>query len=573
MADCDASEVDVLIEFRNATGFDEWNKSASDFELFARGFSSVLAQEAEDDEEDEEEGKEGGWDCDYGCGYNGSYADVSTHEAAGCEGGAGARKARVEADGDGDRETDSSLGSEGHNEDGDGVHEKFVMGYNNTDDDCEQQIGSNGEDGDDNVKPSEEAALSIFQTTSGMSGTESASASDNEEGCTLGGYRPGNGSPEVNIAKEGWVEIEDHRDPGRCCGVDVDDHTGKVKSLDLSGHNLQGHIPASIIALTALEELLLKDNKLEGTLPDLSMMKSLIMLDVSNNPGLTVDEKIVNAVNNRRIGRQKAELEALVEFRDAYQHEWQSQPMAMNDGWKEAWAVVHSQGLGCLVGQHFGVRDSQHGFVSELTLSECNLVGRIPSCIGAFTKITRLRLDSNKLTGALPDMSPLVSLQELLVNDNPDLFGSISIELLCRWQRANFSGCKQRWQCNADEKTMGVGWMQFPFIVGVSFSSFDIGSMTYLRQYCDIDPSMLITPPAKGDPTFEMTATHGEEWCAWQEVWLKGLERLRNRRVYVLVSEKERKYFPMLMKYLPREGIDGRTFEEKFLDTSFDEAR
>jgi hypothetical protein len=70
-----------------------------------------------------------------------------------------------------------------------------------------------------------------------------------------------------------------------------------------------------------------------------------------------------------------------------------------------------------------------------------------------------------------------------------------------------------------------------------------------------------------------MTATHGEEWCAWQEVWLKGLVQLQNRRVYVLVSEKERKYFPMLMRYLPREVIDGRTFEEKFLDTSFDEAR
>jgi hypothetical protein len=111
-----------------------------------------------------------------------------------------------------------------------------------------------------------------------------------------------------------------------------------------------------------------------------------------------------------------------------------------------------------------------------------------------------LRLDNNKLRGALPDMSPprapLVSLQEFLVNDNPDLYGSISIELLCRWQRANFSGCKQRWQCTIDEKTLGEGWLQFPFIVGVSFSSFDIGTMTYLRQYCDIEPHML-TPPSR----------------------------------------------------------------------------
>jgi hypothetical protein len=187
-----------------------------------------------------------------------------------------------------------------------------------------------------------------------MTGIESAFASENAAEFESEGYGSSTDSAEVNIATEGWEDIEDHRDPRRCKVIEVDEHTGKVKSLDLSGHNLRGCIPASIIALTALEELLLKDNKLEGTFPDLSVMKSLIVLDVSNNPGLVVDEKIVHAVENRRIGLQKVELAALVEFRDAYQSEWQTPQHGMNDGWKEAWAVLHTQGLAGLTGQHFG---------------------------------------------------------------------------------------------------------------------------------------------------------------------------------------------------------------------------
>jgi hypothetical protein len=47
--DREAGEVGVLTEFRNATGFDDWKKNASDFELFARGFSGMLAQARETD--------------------------------------------------------------------------------------------------------------------------------------------------------------------------------------------------------------------------------------------------------------------------------------------------------------------------------------------------------------------------------------------------------------------------------------------------------------------------------------------------------------------------------------------
>ena len=86
----------------------------------------------------------------------------------------------------------------------------------------------------------------------------------------------------------------------------LDENTGKVKSLDLAGSDLGGCIPPSIVELSALEELLLHDNKLEGTLPDLSRMESLTLMDVSDNPDLFCDEKITNAVNNRKIALQKS---------------------------------------------------------------------------------------------------------------------------------------------------------------------------------------------------------------------------------------------------------------------------
>jgi hypothetical protein len=390
-----------------------------------------------------------------------------------------------------------------------------------------------------------------------------------------------------NWVQKGWGSIESHRNPQMCTGITVDRTSGKVILLDLANSNLAGEVPGSIVFLTVLQGLILSGNKIKGCLPDLSKMGSLLLLDVSDNPELLKVEKISRAVELRKSKLQKKELASLIDIRDAFQANWKDPEYGMNPGWKEAWGEIDDEGLDVLLGDHFGARADRYGCLQELKLSQCNLIGKVPHGIQGLTCLTRLRLDNNQLTGTLPDLSPLVLLQEFLVNDNPDLAGVVTVELLCRWQRSNFSGCKQRWQCSAKEKDAGVGWMQFPFIVGVSFSSMDIGTMTYLRDYCNIEPHMLVQAPAKGGAQYEMTAIHGSSWCAWQEVWLRGLEKLVDRCVYVLVSEKARTWNGMLCRYLPRgtgrpgagagAGSDtgtaspccGTSFEEKFLDASF----
>ncbi|KAG8368371.1 hypothetical protein BUALT_Bualt15G0038500 [Buddleja alternifolia] len=57
----------------------------------------------------------------------------------------------------------------------------------------------------------------------------------------------------------------------------------RILSLNLTGFGLSGKLPSSISKLTALRQLLLGDNKLSGTIPDLSALKSLQNLHLENN--------------------------------------------------------------------------------------------------------------------------------------------------------------------------------------------------------------------------------------------------------------------------------------------------
>ena len=68
-----------------------------------------------------------------------------------------------------------------------------------------------------------------------------------------------------------------------------------------------------------------------------------------------------------------------------------------------------------------------------------------------------------------------------------------------------------------------VELLQGPFIVGVSFASEDINNFLNQRKELNITEIILTDTPAKGDASYDMCLSHGDQWCAWQEVWLKGL--------------------------------------------------
>jgi len=50
---------------------------------------------------------------------------------------------------------------------------------------------------------------------------------------------------------------------------------------------------------------------------------------------------------------------------------------------------------------------------------------------------------------------------------------------------------------------------------------------------------MLKDPPKKGDTRYKMYTTKGADWVAWQDVWLEGLQVLRNRQVFVVAASEE----------------------------------
>merc|ERR1712039_999868 len=53
---------------------------------------------------------------------------------------------------------------------------------------------------------------------------------------------------------------------------------------------------------------------------------------------------------------------------------------------------------------------------------------------------------------------------------------------------------------------------------------------------------MVTDPPSKGGTTLTMVATHGPDWVPWQQVWLDGLRKLRDRHVIVVAQSENFKY-------------------------------
>jgi len=177
------------------------------------------------------------------------------------------------------------------------------------------------------------------------------------------------------------------------------------------------------------------------------------------------------------------------------------------------------------------------GHVTHIVLDNNGLRGTLPDVFTAFPRLKRLDLHNwpglarpNDITGVLPQHFPM-SLRALVVPGNPNLAGLVSKELIL-----------QSW--DPVSQTKNTEFMQGPFIVGASFASEDIGKLLYMRQKLGISADMLKDVPKKGDPAMKMTQTHGDNWVAWQEVWLTGLQTLQNQNVFLMSLEgRQENYF------------------------------
>merc|ERR1712107_290810 len=118
--------------------------------------------------------------------------------------------------------------------------------------------------------------------------------------------------------------------------------------------------------------------------------------------------------------------------------------------------------------------------------------------------------------GAIPDFNACRSFCNLYLGNNPDLSGTITRELVARVWQISYHGCKPYWGPSGKNEQFMTG----PFIVGASMASENIQALLVGRKSYNISPTMLKDAPVKGDFRYPMTRTHGENWVAWQDVWL-----------------------------------------------------
>ncbi|GKV30369.1 hypothetical protein SLEP1_g39185 [Rubroshorea leprosula] len=222
----------------------------------------------------------------------------------------------------------------------------------------------------------------------------------------------------------------------------------QIKSLDLSGNNLDGMLPEIIGNLSgclqlSLEALILGGNKIKGPLPDMIKTFSslqvnaeiLAVLDVSNNqfsgqlPECMTQWTslvILNLANNHLLGKipssigSLARLESLAMLVDKY---YVARPLQQQSVGKHTQIGIYNdeasvmwKGMDC---------DYGNGNLRNLRiidLSSNKLTGEIPvqiSDIGQMRELESLDLSWNQLSGHLPEsMSQLNFLSTLNLSHN-----------------------------------------------------------------------------------------------------------------------------------------------------------
>ena len=221
------------------------------------------------------------------------------------------------------------------------------------------------------------------------------------------------------------------------------DADGRVTSLILTVNRLSGTLP-DLSALTNLTILQLYDNNLTGSIPDLSALTNLATLDLNNNqltgsiPDLnTLTNMAAMHFFNNHLTGSFPDLSALtnltsINFSDN-QLEGNILSLSALSNLRYVYlrnnelsgeipdlsALNRLVGLGLSGNQFSGeIPDlSGHPGLRNLSLSGNQLSGEIPDLSGLIG-LNSLSLGRNQLSGGIPDLGALIRLQRLSLNDN-----------------------------------------------------------------------------------------------------------------------------------------------------------
>ena len=198
--------------------------------------------------------------------------------------------------------------------------------------------------------------------------------------------------------------------------------------LNLGITGLTGTIPAELYRLTALEELFLGQNQLEGPISsDIGKLQNLVKLGLNGNRltgelpvALTTLTKLqeLDLLSNDLSGRIPTEIGRLqnLTYIDLAANEFTGPiPAQFGDLSKLTFLSVYENDLE-------GAIPSELGKLSELSilfLAGNRLSGPIPDSLRNLKKLTQLNANGNELSGAVPSwIGELQTLEQLVLNQN-----------------------------------------------------------------------------------------------------------------------------------------------------------
>lgn len=194
-------------------------------------------------------------------------------------------------------------------------------------------------------------------------------------------------------------------------GVTV--NNGHVISLEIIGNNLDGNIPLDTNSLSGLQSLLLSSNKLRGNIPpQISSLKNLVALWLAGN-----------------------QLEGAIPMEIGLLPQLESLDLQYNNLSGNIPPQIGS--LKNLVFLHLGGNQLE-GFIpmeisllpklKQLLLNYNRLSGNVPPQISQLTNLETFWLHYNKLERSIPDLTNLVLLKQLSINNNKFRFVDFATE-------------------------------------------------------------------------------------------------------------------------------------------------